>query len=140
MPIKETAEFAVFPKTWSFAHVTSSLTNGQSNGKAESAVKTVKRSFTKCQESGYSEYLALLDWRNTPSQVIGRSPAQRLMGRQCKTILPIAGTLLMPRHNTQEETRALVEAKERQRFYYNRNAKPLTIITPGETIRMRLPG
>ena len=62
------------------------------------------------------------------------------MGRQCKTILPIAGTLLMPRHNTQEETRALVGAKERQRFYYNRNAKPLPIITSGKTIRMRLPG
>lgn len=98
-PPKETAEFAVFAKTWSFTHVTSSLTLAQSNGKAESAVKTVKRLFTKCQESGHSEYLALLDWRNTSSQVIGTSPAQRLMGRQCKTLLPIAGTLLMPRHN-----------------------------------------
>ena len=46
----------------------------------------------------------------------------------------------MPRHNTEEATRALVGAKERQRFYYNRNAKPLPLITPGETIRMRLPG
>ena len=120
--------------------MTSSLTHAQSNGKAESAVKTVKRLFTKCQESGHSEYLALLDWRNTPSQGIGTSPAQRLMGRGCKTLLPIAGTLLMPLHNTGEETRALVGEKERQRFYYNRNAKPLPLITPGETISMRLPG
>ena len=86
------------------------------------------------------KYLALLDWRNTPSQVIHTSPTQSLMGSQCKTLLPIAETLLMPRHNTEEETRALVGAKERQRIYYNRNAKPLPIITPGETIRMRLPG
>ena len=120
--------------------MTSSLTRAQSNGKAESALKAVKRLFTKCQESGHSEYLALLDWRNNPSQGIGTSPAQRLMGCQCKTLLPIAGTLLMPRHNTEEETRALVGAKERQRFYYYRNAKPLPLITPGETIRMRLHG
>ena len=92
------------------------------------------------QESGHSEYLALLDWRNTPSQGIGTSPALRLMGCRCKTLLPIAGTLLMPCHNTEEETRALVGAKRRQRFYYNRNAKPLPRITPGETIRMQLPG
>ena len=139
-PQFSSAEFAVYAKTWSFDHVTSSPTHVHSNGKAENAVKTVKRLFTKCQESGHSEYLALLDWRNTPSQGIGTSPAQRLMGRRCKTLLPIAGTLLMPRHNTEEETRALVGAKERQRFYYNRNAKPLPLITPGETIRMRLPG
>jgi len=139
-PQFSSAEFAVFAKTWSFAHVTSSPTHAQSNGKAESAVKTVKRLFTKCQESGHSEYLALLDWPNTPSQGIGTSLAQRLMGRRCKTLLPIAGTLLMPHHNMEEETRASVGAKEQQRFYYNRNAKPLPLITPGETIRMRLPG
>ena len=55
-PQFSSAEFAVFAKTWSFAHVTSSPTHAQSNGKAESAVKTVKRLFTKCQESGHSEY------------------------------------------------------------------------------------
>ena len=79
------AEFVVFAKTWSFAHVTSSPTNAQSNGKAESAVKTVKRLFTKCQESGHSEYLAWLDWSNTPSEGISTSPAQHLMGHRCKT-------------------------------------------------------
>ena len=65
--------------------MTSSLTHAQSNGKAESAVTTVKRLFTKCQESGHSDYLALLDWRNSPSQGIGTGPAQRLMERVTKT-------------------------------------------------------
>ena len=113
-PQFSSAEFAVFTKTWSFAHITSSLTHAQSNGKAESTVKTVKRLFTKCQESGQSEYLAFLDWRNTPSEGIGTSPAQCLMGRRCKPLLPIVGTLQMPRHNTEEETEALVGAKEWQ--------------------------
>ena len=68
----------------------------QSNGKAENAVKTVRRLFTKCQQSGRSEFLALLDWRNTPTEGVGTSPAQRLIARCCKTLLPVAGTLLQP--------------------------------------------
>ncbi|KAK2549537.1 Endogenous retrovirus group K member 19 Pol protein [Acropora cervicornis] len=67
-PQFSSAEFEVFTKTWSFSHVISSPTHGQSDGKVQSPVKTVKRLFTKCQESGHSEHLALLDWRNTPSE------------------------------------------------------------------------
>ena len=96
------SEFSVVACTWEFKHVTSSPTYAQSNGKAENAVKTVKHLFIKkCKDSGQSEYLALLDWQNTPTAGIRTSPAQRLMGRGCKTLLPIAGKLLQPR--TQKE-------------------------------------
>ena len=91
------AEFAVFAKTWGFEHKTSSPLYPQSNRKAENAVKTVKRLFSKCKEAGRSEFQALLDWRNTPSAGMGTSPAQRLMGRRCKTLLQVAGSLLQPR-------------------------------------------
>ena len=134
------AEFAVFGKTWMFQHTTSSPHYPQSNGKAENAVKTVKRLFTKCKESGQSEFIALLDWRNTPTKGVGTSPAQRLMGRRCKTLLPVAGALLQPRHSTTEETRALTGRKHRQQFYYDKHTKPLHPINTGETVRMKLPG
>ena len=134
------AEFAVFAKSWMFQHITSSPHYSQSNGKAENAVKTVKRLFTKCKESGQSEFLALLDWRNTPTEGVGTSPAQRLMGRRCKTLLPIASTLLQPRYSTDEESRAIMGKKERQRYYYNKHTKPLQPILQGETVRMKLPG
>ena len=81
------AEFAVFAKTWMFQHTTSSPYHPQSNGKAHNAVKTVKRLSTKCRESGQLEFLALLDWLNTPTEGVGTSPAQRLMGRRCCCVI-----------------------------------------------------
>ena len=68
--------------------MTSSPHYTQSNGKAENAVKTVKRLFTKCKEDGTSEFLALLDWRNTPFEGMDTSPSQRHMGRIYKMVLP----------------------------------------------------
>ena len=74
-------------------HITSSPHHPQSNGKAENAVKTMKRLFTKCRESDQSEFLALLDWRNTPTEGVGTSNARCLMGRRCKTLIPVANIL-----------------------------------------------
>ena len=139
-PQFSSAEFSVFARMWNFDHVTSSPHHPQSNGKAENAVKTVKRLFKKCKDSGQSEFLALLDWRNTPTEGVGTSPTQRPMVRRCRTLLPIAGTLLQPRQGIEQETRALTGMKQRQQFYYNKHAKPLKPIVPGETVRMKLPG
>ena len=101
------AEFASFSKKWGFEHVTSSPRYPQSNGKAENAVKTVKRLFTKCRKSGQSEFLALMDWRNTPTEGSGTSPAERFLGRRCKTLLPITGSLLQPDYLTEEDRQAI---------------------------------
>ena len=74
-------EFAALAKMWDFRHITSSPRYPQSNGKVENAVKTIKRLFSKCADAKQSKYQALLDWRNTPTEGIGTSPAQRLFGR-----------------------------------------------------------
>ena len=94
----------------------------------------------KCHAASQSEYRALMDWRNTPSEGIGASPAQRFLGRCCKTLLPFTVSLLHPRYPTEEDTDALNGQKRRQEFYYNRQVKPLKPIVPGDTIQMRLPG
>ena len=86
----------MFAKKWGFQHITSSPWYPQSNGKVENAVKTIKWLFSKCHETGQSELLALLDWRNTPTEGLGSSPAQRFFGRRCRIQLPMTETLLNP--------------------------------------------
>ena len=134
------AEFATFAKQWGFEHITSSPRYPQSNGKAENAVKTIKMLFSKCQDSRQSEFLALLDWRNTPSEGMETSPAQRFLGRRCRTRLPIVESLLTPNYPTQADGLALHRRKRKQQFYYNQHTKELKDIQPGKVVQMRLPG
>jgi len=42
-------------------------------------------------------YLALLDWRNTPTEGLNSSPVQRLIGRRTRTLLPTSARLLKPK-------------------------------------------
>ena len=139
-PQFSSAELAIFTKVWDFHHQTSSPHYPQSNGKAENAVKTIKRLFTKCRESGQSEFRALLDWRNTPSEGMGTSPTQRFLGRRCRTLLPITNAQLVPQYPTAEMSRALAGQKAKQQHYYDKHAKDLPRISAGDTVRMRLPG
>ena len=134
------AEFVSFASKWGFRHVTSSPRYPQSNGRAENAVKTIKRLFKKCKESGQSEYQALLDWRNTPTESLGTSPAQRFLGRRCRTLLPMTETLLKPAYDTTTVARALKGKRAKQAHYYNRQARDLPPISVGEAVRLRLPG
>ena len=135
-----TEEFRKFAERWNFEHITSSPRYPQSNGKAENAVKTVKKLFKKCKLSGDNEYLALLNWRNTPSEGMTTSPAQRLMGRRCKTTMPCKGNLLQPKYSTIIDGKGITKMKEKQAKYYNRNSRKRAPIMQGETIRMKLPG
>ena len=139
-PQFSSSEFRSFATKWGFEHITASPRYPQSNGKVENAVKTVKLLFNKCKDSGQSEYKALLDWRNTPSEGIGTSPAQRFLGRQCRTLLPATNSLLQPQFSIQEYTQQLNKQKKRQQYYYNKHAHPLKPITIGEPVLMRLPG
>ena len=91
--------------------------------KAENVDQTVKRLFKKFKTARESEFLALLDWRNTLTAGIGTSPAQRLFGRRCRTPLPVAISVLQRSYPTEEDTRKLIGNKQRQKFYYNKHSK-----------------
>ena len=88
--------FQDFVRDWDIEHRTSSPKHSQSNGQAESAVKMAKSILRKSLESNYDPYLAILDYRNTPSQGSDYSPAQKSFGRRTRTLLPTSSTLLTP--------------------------------------------
>lgn len=72
--------FNGFAREWGFQHITSSPIYPQSNGKAESAVKSMKKIVEGAWAQNHmnTEKLvwALLQYRNTPSGRDGLSPAQ----------------------------------------------------------------
>ncbi|XP_021348084.1 uncharacterized protein K02A2.6-like [Mizuhopecten yessoensis] len=130
-------EFRRFSKEWEFDHVTSSPGYAQSNGKSEQAVKTAKRLMKLAKTSHKDPFLALLDFRNTPSQGMDSSPVQRLMNRRTKTLMPTKASLLKPEvQMSSNAKKQLKGVKERQAFYYNQTAKNLKPLGNGEVVRI----
>ena len=83
-------EFRKFAKAWEFAHSVSAPYHSRSNDKAEAAVKIAKRLLKRSRDP----YLALLEWRNTPTLGLDTSPCQRLLGRRTRSVVPVHRTKL----------------------------------------------
>ena len=128
-------EFHEFAQAWEFQHVSSSPHHHKSNGKAESGVKVAKNLFKKAFRDGKDPWLALLDYRNTPVEGIGSSPAQRLMSRRTKTLVPTASTLLQPR--VVEGVKEKIEVKrQKAKGCHDRKAKTLPPLEVGQEVRV----
>ena len=82
-PQFSSAEFTAFANTWNFDHKTSPHYH-QSNGKAENAVRTVKRLLRKCKDSGQSEFLSLMAGGTHPLKVLGQAPHSASWGGGAK--------------------------------------------------------
>ena len=131
-------EFKQFSVEYDFEHRTSSPTYPQSNGMAESAVKTAKRLIKKAVDSGRDPYLAILDYRNTPTQDKDASPAQYNLGRRTRTRLPMVSKLLEPQHvdaQFAKERKKLKNAKSK--WYYDRGARDLESLSDDDNVRMK---
>ena len=114
-------------------HTTSSPLYPQSNGEVERAVQTIENLLKK----GQDPYKALLNYRNTPLDGIGLSPAQILMGRRLKTSLPTSAELLKPQ-GTPEIKQHLQTIKERQKFYYDKHySKELPPLAKGDQVSLK---
>ncbi|XP_048577670.1 uncharacterized protein K02A2.6-like [Nematostella vectensis] len=131
-------EFAAFTKSWVFEHRTGRQGHQQSNGKAEASVKQAKKLIRKAKSSREDIYLGLLAVRNTPTESMGSSPAQRLLGRRCKTRLPTTRGLLRPQTvSTELIKKQTKEQQQRQAKYYDRGARDLQPLDEGDVVRMR---
>ena len=89
-------QFKAFQTSWQFEHVTSSPGYAQSNGGAERAVQIAKSLMMKAGQDRVDPYLSLLNHRNTPQDSVLGSPAQRLMLRHTKMLLPMPEEQLKP--------------------------------------------
>ena len=124
-----------FTRTWDFSHRTSSPGYPKSNGQVENAVKTCKHLMKKARKAQTDPWLAVLDYRNTPTQGMSTSPAQRLMNRRTKTLLQTARALLQPK--VTEEYLAIKQAKEQQKSYYDKTAIDLPVLKESQRVRIQ---
>ena len=99
--------------------------------------RKAKRIIIKCKESHTDVYSAILSHRNTPTQGLDTSPAQRMFGRRTRTTLPTTATLLKPKNLQTEEKKRKKENQEKQAMYYNLKTQDLTPLEEGETVRMK---
>ncbi len=129
------SEFREFMETWEFQHVTSSPGHAQSNGQAEQTVQTVKNMLKKARSSNGDPYI-LLEYRNTPIEGIGFSPAQLSMVRRLKLKLPVSTTLFIPEGQIQVRDKQK-EKQIKQKSYYDRQPRLLPDLQATENVRMQ---
>ena len=133
------AEFRNFAKVWEFQHTTSSPGYPQSNEQVERTVQTVKNLLQKAHESGQDPYLSILEYRNNTLDSVKKSPAQLLMSRRLKSLLPTTSTLLQPQvaENVAKELRS---RQQIQKKYYDIGSRVLSSLHKGEVARMQRQG
>ena len=95
--------FRKFAEKWEFDHERISPGNSKANGAAEAAVKDAKKMMKRCRAEKSDPFIGLLNVRNTPSEGMSSSPAQRLFGRRTKTTTPTTGHLLQPKYDVADD-------------------------------------
>ena len=137
-PQYSSKDFSLFAKQWEFKHTTVSPLYPQANGLVEKEVQTVKNLLTKAKQDRRDPYLGLLEYRNTPIDDIG-SPAQLLMSRRLRSIIPTTNAQLQPKvlnpHKVMEKLRL---KQEKQKHYFDQHAKHLPTLEKGDRIRVQM--
>lgn len=128
-------EMKAFAAEWNFDLVTSSPTYAQSNGQSERFVQTIKQLMRKAAEEGKDIYRCLLDYRDSPIGGVNATPAQLLMGRRLKTVLPVTLAKLKPRI-IQNSRANLVNRQKVMVNYYNRGKRSLPKFKTGDPCRI----
>ena len=96
--------------------------NSQANRDVEAAVKIAKRLMRKGKALGEDPFIGLFYARNTPTEGMDTSPAQRLIGRKTKTPLPNTEFKLQPSPSLPERAAQQKEEKRVKRLKSYGNA------------------
>ena len=117
-------------KEWSFKHVTSSPYFLQSNCFTENAVNQAKSLLEKCKRDGSDPLLGLLNLRNVSRDKVLGSPAQRLMSRRTRGVLPVARTLLIPKAPNTRQVSSRLKLKRQRRKAVSRSECQISPTSP----------
>jgi hypothetical protein len=132
-------EFLSFLRDWDISNGRSSPHHPQSNGYAESAVKSMKKLIAGSWSSGSFDPdkfgKALLLFRNAPMSG-GASPSQIVFNRPTRNLLPAHRRAFAPEW---QKTAGLLEmrarrAKDLQVQHFNRSAHPLPPLEIGDSV------
>ena len=135
-----------FMKDWGVDVRYSSVGYAQSNGRAELGVKAAKRIvYENTAPDGSLDTnratRAILQYRNTPIQGIGMSPAQLLLHRQLRDCVPAHPSLYKPHKDwvTAAYQREALLAKRNKKLIerYNQGTRPLTPLLARERVAVQ---
>ncbi|KAK8785283.1 hypothetical protein V5799_008352, partial [Amblyomma americanum] len=129
-PAFVSASFREFLQRNGIKHVLTPPYHPASNGAAERAVQTIKAKLKKAVGGSFDCQLArvLLNYRSTPHETTGCSPAELMMGRKLKTAL----TLLRPDMRSTVLTRQL-----KQKVAHEQHAHRTPLVQPGDSVYAR---
>lgn len=127
-------EFKDLAHMWDFQHVTSSPNYPRSNGLAERCVRSAKHLLEKCACDGSDIYAAFLNLCNTPRDGLA-SPAQRLLSRRTRSLIPMVPSPLTPRVEPNSQA-ALFALRQKGKKNHDKSARCLSPLEPGQTVRM----
>lgn len=130
-------EFSKFAEDANVEMKFSSPRYAQSNGLAEKGVAIAKNILKRCYETQKVELFQyrLLEYNATPVASMKSTPAQLFFGRQVKTKMPVVDQTLCRNNWSEREIQSKLENKKnKQKYYYDRNAKSLPVLKVGDLI------
>ena len=122
-----------FPRSGVFLHTTSSLYTPRSNGKAESAVKIVK----KILKTAKDPMRGLMEWRASPNRDF-ISPSERLFSRKIRTFIPQDEQQMRPKLVNLDEIKKQRERRQlRMQQENDKAAKELGELHVGQPVMLK---
>ena len=114
------SDFKELAETYRFKVEHSSPRHAQANGFAEAMVKVVKNLWIKAAECNEDPHLALLYYRATPVKPGLASPAELLMARRIRTLMPVKADL---NADQQKARQAALDGKTTQKTHFDKKAR-----------------
>ena len=136
-PQYSSQDFAQFSNEWGFRHTTSSPYHTQSNVFAEKTVQTAKQLLFKARKERKAHISA--SWSIAIHRSPVASPAQLLLNRRLRSILPYTGEQLKPKTIDMSRTKSvLAREKLHQKKNYDKHpSKHLQPMHVGDPVIVR---